>query len=202
MITFFACLILLMTFTLFVEYRHLYEQHKEYVRDRHDDIKNKIQRLVNEKPSIITSFKVFQQVFCGKNILLSEKESLFEYNSWIDVTDHVDIDSKIDSSVALLIKFKVEFADLETEKSYKEHVEEFSNQVLESHGDDVNITTTTTIKLGSVTKEKCIEIDEDFLFYVQRLHWLLKIFIWFKKKFDVKTVIIKKNVSIQLEEIL
>ena len=194
-----------MTFTLIVEYYHLYKQHKEYIRDRHPNhIKNEIQSLVNEKPSIITSSKVFQQVFCGKNILLSEKESLFEYNSWIDVTDLVDIDSKIESSGALSIKFKVEFADLETEKSYKEHVEQFSNQVLESYGDDVGITTNMIIKLGRLIHGNIISCNDHLLFYIHRLHWSLMIFIWLNEKinYKVQTVLIKKIVTMDHEEIV
>ena len=194
-----------MTLTLIVEYYHLYEQQKEYIRNRRlYHIKNEIQRLVNEKPSIITSSKVFQQVFCGKNILLIEKESIFEYNSWIDVTDLVDIDSKIDSSVALSIKFKVEFADLETEKSYKEHVEQFSNHVLESYGDGVEMTTNMIVKLGMLKHGNIISCNDNLFYYVRRLHWSLRIFFWLNEKIHLKvqTVLVKKIVTMNHEEIV
>ena len=134
---------------------------------------------------------------------MSETEKVFEFTHCIDVTDLVDFDSKTVTTVPLLVKIKVEFADPETEEAYKEHVEKFSTQVRRNYGDNVNITTDTLYKDSTFTNEKIISYPESFIHNCYALHWSLKILFWFNESFlcTFQTITIRKIVSRRIEEI-
>lgn len=195
-----------MSYTACAEYYYLYKQFKRHNYGLHHNnrIKDEIERLTKQDPSIITSCKIWQKVRCGRNIQLSETQKVFKYNHCIDVTDLKDIDTRINATVSLLIKLKVEFADPDTEHLYKEHVEQLSTQVFSKNCENnVEMTTDTFYRVSSFTNEIKIDYRENINYY-QGLHWSLKILILLNENFWYKfqTITIKKIVSTQDEEIL
>ena len=192
-----------MTYTACVENYYLYKRYKEYDNSRDRRIKDEIETLTRENPSVIISCKIWEKILFGRNVLLSEKQETFEYSHCVDVTDLTVIDSKIEAKDPLLVKIKVEFGDPESEKRYKEHVQQFSTQVLKNSGNNVEMTTDILYKVSTVTNERKIDYYRDISYY-QRFHWLLKISVWIYEhlwyKFHVITI--KKIISTKCEEIL
>ena len=194
-----------MVYTTCVEY--VYQLYKKYKECNYGSRYNLIESLAREKPFIISSCKIWQKVRCGRrNVLLSERKKVFEFTHCIDVTDLVDFDSKINPTVPLLVKIKVEFADPETEEAYKENVEKFSTQVRRNYGDNVNITTDTLYKVSTFTNEKIISYPESFIHNCYALHWSLNILFWFNESFlyTIQTITIRKIVIVsrQIKNIL
>ena len=169
---------------LLPEYQKLYNEYKN--RPQSSSELAELSTLTKKIPSIIT--------YCKNHRM----EKRFKYNHWIDTTDLVDIDSKIDSSLySLVIMLKVKFSDLETEQAYKEHVEQFSREIRERFPNDRPITTSMKLRIGSIENEKLFERLNN-VHLLQNLHWSIRIFVWFANVYGRTIINVEKVVSVKL----
>ena len=169
------------------------EYHKMYknCKNRSSELSQRIKKITKEIPSITTYSEEH------------ETEKRFEYDHWMDTTDLVDIDSRIlCSSLPLLIIFKVNFSDLETEQAYKEHVEQFSKEIPDDDPDGCIKSASMKLKFGLIENEMLHEECNDFLKLLQSVHWLIRFYRWLMNKDGRTIIIIEKVVSIKIEPII
>ena len=199
-----------LVFFLFYEYNYGRQV------DNRDEIKKLILALVKARPVIGTEFEVKNNAFREdqKKILSTSVLKIgrtFEFNHWIDATDLGDVETKINSSGALLIKYEVEFADAETRESYSAHVENSARQIIENPDDgDENerkeIVNRMILKIGDSVKKE--NLGTDLYQFIRpplnyRLHWSLKILeliVGNQQKIEEATI--KKIISQQCTDIL
>ena len=173
--------------------------------EKNDTVNPTVEELALYKPRITTSCTIWRKILFGLKYKIEERERSFEFNRWIDVTDFVDIKSRIDSPFALL-KIEVELSDVETEQAYTEHVEQFSKEVRESFSEeeDFRITSNTIVEVGQFRNEKW-NTKKGYSF-LKFLHWsftTIEWFYWLMVKLNiVQTVTVKKIVSRQTTLIL
>ena len=173
-------------------------------------IQQKVENLTKEKCYLFTSCEVVEKKSSKKpssinnNLKAFEYEKRFEYDDWMDVTDIVDIESKIESSLRLLVKFEIEFDNVETEQSYKDHVEQFSKEVRGNCGEEnEEIVRALNIDIGSIRNERMfdnLQISQDSFEYkmLQQFHWIFELIFWLLKMMyydKTETIIIKKIIT-------
>ena len=204
-----ACLgILLIVYFCYIAYK---ENAKNRLKNNDDKIRRKnlqkeIEHLTKEKFILFTSCAMVKKKSASINVVKNLKA--FEYDEWMDVTDLVDIESKIESSLRLLVKFEIEFDNVETEQSYKDHVEQFSTEVRDNCGEENGeIATALNVEIGSIRNGKmfgsCMSrtYGPPFLYRVlQEFHWIFYLIHWILKfVYDrkIQTITIKKVIMKQ-----
>ena len=158
---------------------------------RRMDLQKEIENLTKEKCILFTSCEVVKN------------EKRFEYDDWMDLTDLVDIKSKIESSLRLFVKFEIEFDNVETEQSYKDHVEQFSKEVRDNCGEENGeIATALNVEIGSTRNERLFDNSQIFDSFeykmLQQFNWIIELIYWSLKMMyydKTETIIIKKIIT-------
>ena len=179
----------------------LSELYHTYKLTQDDKVNPTVEELAIYIPRIITSCKIWRKLPFGLKYKLEERERSFEFNYWIDVTDFVDNKSSKRKVIPfVLLKFVVQFSDVETEQAYEQHVEQFLKEVRESFigkEDNLQMTSNTIVKVGQFRNEKW-NTKKRYSF-LKFLHWSFtttQLFYWLMVKLNiVQTATVKKIVS-------